>query len=412
MDIKMTYEATLDPSAPQARDAGTLGILLVFLRLGCTCFGGPIAHLGYFREEFVARRQWVTETSYAHIVALCQFLPGPASSKVGIVLGLTRGGIPGAFAAWLGFTLPSAIAMTAFAYGLSALPGVATSPWVHGLLVAAVAVVATAILGMAKNLCPDRPRQTVAVLGTIIILLGSQTPLIQILVIVLGALYGWRFLHSLATKPPEPLPIRLSPMLAFACMAVLAVILGAAPFAGHLHNALSVFTGFFAVGSLVFGGGHVVLPMLQAQVVPQGWMSNETFIAGYGAAQAVPGPLFTFAAYLGAVMQGPVHGVTGAAIALAAIFLPSFLLVGAVLPFWNRLQANKDVVAALAGVNAAVVGLLAAAFYQPIWTSAIRNERDVALALAAFLLLQIWKTQPWIVVAFSAAGASLLALIP
>jgi chromate transporter len=384
-------------------------VFLAFLRLGTTSFGGPIAHIGYFREEFVARRKWVDETTYAHIVALCQFLPGPASSQVGIVLGLTRAGALGAVAAWLGFTLPSAIVMTVFAYGLNVVPGIAGSPWIHGLLVAAVAVVASATLGMAKSLCPDRPRQTIAILSATVILLGSQAPAIQVLAIVLGAIYGWRFLRSVVTTSPQPLPIRLSTGVAAVCATLLVLGLVATPFVAQSGGPISVFARFFTVGSLVFGGGHVVLPLLQAQVVPAGWVSDSGFIAGYGAAQAVPGPLFTFAAYLGAVMHGPVHGVSGAALALIAIFLPSFLLIGAILPFWNRLQSSPAVIAALAGVNAVVVGLLTAALYQPIWVTAIRSSSDLALALAAFLLLQVWKVQPWMVVAFSATGAAALA---
>ena len=405
-------ETTVAPSGFADRSAAPLSanaldVLLTFLRLGTTSFGGPIAHLGYFREEFVARRRWVDEATYAHIVALCQFLPGPASSQVGIVLGLTRAGALGAVAAWIGFTLPSAIVMTAFAYGLNVVPSIARSPWVHGLLVAAVAVVASAILGMAKSLCPDRPRQTIAILSAALILLGSQAPAIQILAIALGAIYGWRFLRSAATTSPQPLPIRLSPVVAVVCGTLLVLVLVATPFVAQVGGPISVFARFFTVGTLVFGGGHVVLP--QAQVVPPGWVSNGAFIAGYGAAQAVPGPLFTFAAYLGAVMHGPVHGVSGAALALVAIFLPSFLLIGAILPFWNRLQSSPAVIAALAGVNAVVVGLLTAALYQPIWVTAIRSSSDLALALGAFLLLQIWKLQPWMVVAFSAAGAAVLA---
>lgn len=352
-------------------------VFLAFLRLGTTSFGGPIARIGYFREEFVARPKWVDETTYAHIVALCQFLPGPASSQVGIVLGLTRAGALGAIAAGVGFTLPSAIVMTAFAYGLNVVPSIVSSPWVHGLLVAAVA---SAILGMAESLCPDRPRQTITILSAALIRLGSQAPAIQILAIALGAIYGWRFLRSAATTSPQPLPIRLSPAVAVVCGTLLVLVLVATPFGAQFGGPISVFVRFFTVGTLVFGGGHVVLPLLQAQVVPPGWVSNGAFIAGYGAAQVVPGPLFTFAAYLGAVMHGPVHGVSGAALALVAIFLPSFLLIVAILPFWNRLQSSQAVVAALAGVDAVVVGLLAAAFYQPIWITAIRSTQDLALA--------------------------------
>lgn len=384
----------------------------VFLRLGLTSFGGPIAHLGYFREEFVARRRWIDETAYAHIVALCQFLPGPASSQVGIVLGLTRAGWPGALCAWTGFTLPSAIAMTAFAYGLRAVPNLARVPAVHGLIVAAVAVVASAVLGMAKTLCPDRPRQTIAFLTAIAILLAHQIPILQVAAIACAGLYGSFFLSRYREHEPEALPVRLHPSVAAVCGAVFAVLLALSPVLAPGDGPIAVFGRFFAVGSLVFGGGHVVLPLLQAQVVAPGWISNDGFIAGYGAAQAVPGPLFSFAAYLGAAMHGPVHGATGAAVALVAIYLPSFLMIGTILPFWNRLQSSDRVASALAGVNAAVVGLLAAALYQPIWTTAIKTPADVALALLAFFLLQIRKFQPWIVVATAAAGATVLAAMP
>src|SRR5215468_3336726 len=347
-------------------------IFLVFLRLGLTSFGGPVAHLGFFRTEFVDRRRWLREEHYADIVALSQFLPGPASSKVGIIVGVLRGGIPGALAAWLGFTLPSALAMIAFGYGVTALGDLSAAGWLHGLKIVAVAVVAQAVWSMARNLCPDRERLAIAAAATVVVL-AVPTSLGQIAAIVLGGLIGWRFLPG-ETIALIPLPLRISRM--------------------------------WSLGAVVlFGGGHVVLPLLQAATVPPGWVSNDTFLAGYGAAQAVPGPLFTFAAYLGAVM----NGWAGATLALVAIFLPAFLLVVGALPFWDVLRTRGSFQAALRGINAAVVGLLLSALYHPVWTSAIHSPADFALALAAFSLLAFWRTPPWLVVAFAAAGGSAIA---
>jgi chromate transporter len=386
-------------------------VFIAFLRLGLTSFGGPIAHLGYFHEAFVVRRRWLDDRSYADLVALCQFLPGPASSQVGIAIGLSRAGYAGALAAWVGFTAPSAIAMVLFAYGLSALGNAAGSGWLHGLKVAAVAVVAVAVLGMMRTLAPDRERATIAVTAAIA-MLAVPSALAQVLVIVLGGLAGALLLP--AEKPPAgaALPLAVSRRTGAVLLALFFVLLIGLPLLAATIPAqgIKLFDAFYRAGSLVFGGGHVVLPLLQAAVVPQGWVSNDAFLAGYGAAQAVPGPLFTFAAYLGAVMSLPPNGWLGALICLVAIFLPSFLLVLGVLPFWEDLRRRSGARAALAGVNAAVVGLLIAALYDPVWTVGITSAADFALAAAAFLLLFVWQTPPWLVVLLSALAAELWAV--
>lgn len=383
-------------------------MLGVSTRLGLTSFGGPVAHLGYFREEYVTRRRWVDERSYADLVALCQFLPGPASSQVGIAIGMLRGGLAGGVAAWLGFTLPSALALLAFAYGVQAA-GVGDAGWLHGLKIAAVAVVAQAVWGMARTLAPDRPRATLALLAAIAVL-AFPTAAAQVLIIAAAGLYGWRALPSAGAPRELALRVPVGRRLAVAAWVVFGALLVGLPLARRLAPgpALAVFDSFFRVGSLVFGGGHVVLPLLQAEVVPPGWVTNAQFVAGYGAAQAVPGPLFTFAAYLGAARAAPPNGAAGAALALVAIFLPSFLLVVGALPFWNGLRRRAGFQGALAGINAAVVGLLLAALYRPVWTSAIHRPADVALALAAFGLLAFWTWPPWLVVLVAAAGGAAL----
>jgi chromate transporter len=387
-----------------------LEILGVATRLGLTSFGGPVAHLGYFREEYVVRRRWLDEATYADLVALCQFLPGPASSQVGIAIGITRGGLLGGLAAWLGFTLPSAIALVLFAYGLRGL-GAADFGWLHGLKVAAVAVVALAVWGMARSLAPDRARATIAIVCAFCALLWP-TGVGQVAIIAGAALVG---LWLLPTSAAAPTTVRLVPVSRTLSVAALVVFFGlliALPIARQItgSQALALFDSFFRVGSLVFGGGHVVLPLLQAEVVPPGWVSSEAFVAGYGAAQAVPGPLFTFAAYLGAVMGPPPTGLAGAAIALVAIFLPSFFMIVGALPFWDTLRGRSSFQSALRGINAAVVGLLLAALYQPVWTSAIHGPADVGLALAAFGLLAFWKAPAWLVVVLAAAAGTLFAL--
>jgi chromate transporter len=393
------------------RPAGTpWEVLAVFLRLGLTSFGGPIAHLGYFRDELVVQRRWVDEATYADLVALCQFLPGPASSQVGIALGLTRAGWLGALAAWTGFTLPSAALLVAFAYGVGALgEGGAAGGALHGLKVVAVAVVAQAVWGMARALCPDRPRATLAVLAAAALLLWP-TPLSQVAVIAAGGLLGWRLLPRPAIPPARPLALPIGRRFAAGCLALLALLLVALPVLRQTtgHPAVALFDAFFRAGALVFGGGHVVLPLLQAEVVPPGWVTDSQFVAGYGAAQAVPGPLFTFAAYLGAVRAAAPNGVAGAAVALVAIFLPAWLLVLGALPFWDLLRARPGVQTALAGINAAVVGLLLAALYTPVWTSAVHAPADFALALLAFAALAVWRVPPWLVVVATAGVAAAL----
>jgi chromate transporter len=385
-------------------------VFRAFLKLGLTSFGGPVAHLGYFRTELVERRGWLDERSYADLVALAQFLPGPASSQVGIALGQLRAGYAGALAAWVGFTLPSAIALVLFAYGVAALGDAAGSGWLHGLKVAAVAVVAQAVLAMALALAPDRQRATLAVAAAVVVSL-VPTAWAQVAAIALGAVAGVALLRD---GPPRDdhaiLPVRVSRTAGAVLLIVFFALLAGLPLLAATVpiQPIRLVDAFYRAGSLVFGGGHVVLPLLQAEVVPTGWVTNDAFLAGYGAAQAVPGPLFTFAAYLGAVMGPQPSGWLGAAICLVAVFLPSFLLMIGALPFWDALRRQPLAQAALKGVNAAVVGLLLAALYHPVWTAGIHNAGDFALAVAAFLLLFMWKVPPWIVVIFSAVGGAAL----
>ena len=382
-----------------------------FLKLGLTSFGGPIAHLGYFREEFVVRRRWLSEKAYADLVALCQFLPGPASSQVGMALGLQRAGLTGAVAAWLAFTLPSALALMAFAYGLAAYPEWAESGWVHGLKLAAVAVVAQAVWSMGRTLCPDRARATLA-LAVAFVVLSVPGAGVQVLAILVGGFIGWRFLPFADHEPHVSIGFPVSRRVGFwLLLAFFALLLGLPALAAVSGiRALDAFEAFYRAGSLVFGGGHVVLPLLHTEVVPSGWVSDADFLAGYGAAQAVPGPLFTFAAYLGVVMNGPVSGWSGALICLVAIFLPAFLLIVGVLPFWEQLRRYKSVAAAFNGVNAAVVGLLLAALYDPIWTGTVRSHGDFILVAGGFAALMFWKLPPLAVVAATALGGAVLAL--
>lgn len=380
-------------------DRSPWAVFLIFLRLGLTSFGGPIAHLGYFRDEFVTRRQWLTERSYADLVALCQFLPGPASSQVGIALGLSRSGYAGALAAWAGFTLPSAIALILFALGMARY-GDAMPPGVlHGLKVVAVAVVAQAVWGMARNLCTDAPRITIMAAATCFVLLVPSA-WGQVGVIAMAAVIGLSLFKPQPGAAHDPLPIALGRRVGLFWLALFFALLMGLPLLTAMFpiQALSMADAFYRAGSLVFGGGHVVLPLLQAEVVPSGWVGNDAFLAGYGAAQAVPGPLFTFAAFLGASMNQAPTGWLGGLICLLAIFAPSFLLVAGALPFWERLRRNTRTQAALSGINAAVVGLLLAALYQPVWTSAIHAPQDFGLALVALVALMSWKLPPWLVV--------------
>lgn len=385
-------------------------VLFVATRLGLTSFGGPVAHLGYFREEYVNRRKWLSEHTYADIVALCQFLPGPASSQVGIAVGMTRAGLPGGFLAWTGFTAPSAVALILFAYGVATFGDIADAGWLHGLKVVAVAVVALAVWGMARNLCPDRPRATLAIIAAIGAL-AAPSAIAQVAVIISGGVLGWVFLRETGSPPASEHGLPVGKVLAVASLALFAALLLGLPLLRQVvpSEPLELLDSFFRAGSLVFGGGHVVLPLLQAEVVPPGWVSRDEFIAGYGAAQAVPGPLFTFSAYLGATMEGTPGRWMAGAFSLGAIFLPSFLLVAGVLPFWDRLRTMATFRRALMGINAAVVGLLLAALYNPVWTSAIQAPEDLALGLAAFALLAFWKFPPWLVVVLTALGAQLIA---
>ena len=386
-------------------DRSPWAVFLVFLRLGLTSFGGPVAHLGYFREELVVRRRWLSERNYADLVALCQFLPGPASSQVGMALGLARAGYPGALAAWLGFTLPSAVALILFALGLAHWGDAVPAGLLHGLKVVAVAVVAQAVWGMARSLCPDAPRISLMAVAACAVLWWASA-WAQVLVLALAALVGLWTLAPGQGAAHEPLPIPVGRRAGMAWLALFVALLLGLPWAAAVfpHATLAVADAFYRAGSLVFGGGHVVLPLLQAELVPTGWVDQDTFLAGYGAAQAVPGPLFTFAAFLGASLQMGPQGVWGALVCLLAIFAPSFLLVAGALPFWEGLRAHPRMQAALAGVNAAVVGLLVAALYQPVWTSAIHTPQDVALALLAGVALMAWKLPPWLVVAASAGA--------
>lgn len=384
-----------------------LEVFVTFLKLGLTSFGGPVAHLGYFRHEIVERRKWMDEHAYADLVALCQFLPGPASSQVGIAIGLSRAGYAGAVAAWLGFTLPSAIALVLFAYGVTALGGVHDAGWLHGLKIAAVAVVAQAVWAMGLKLTPDRERLSLAIVAATLVLI-VPTALGQIGTIILGGLFGAKFLRHSAPQPHVEFSHTVSRRVAVCCLALFVGLLAGLPVVAAFMQGegIRILDSFYRAGSLVFGGGHVVLPLLQAAVVTPGWVTNDTFLAGYGAAQAVPGPLFTFAAYLGAVMGTEPNGWSGAALCLVAIFLPSFLLIIGVLPFWETVRKYPGVQAAMRGVNAAVVGILLAALYHPVWTSGILSAKDFALGLAALLLLQTWKTPPWLVVILCALGGA------
>lgn len=398
-------------AAPQQGSPGE--VFRVFLKLGLTSFGGPIAHLGYFRDELVKRRRWIDEAGYADLVALCQFLPGPASSQVGFALGLLRGrGLLGGLAAWCGFTLPSAILLCAFALGAAALVGPVAAGLLHGLKLVAVAVVAQAVWGMARTLTPDRPRAGIA-LAAVAIAVFAGGAFGQIGAIALGAVAGLWLCRDGGGAPAGRLSVPVSRRGGAAALALFAALFLAVPALAAATGAqgLALFDAFYRSGALVFGGGHVVLPLLQAEVVPPGWVGNEAFLEGYGLAQAVPGPLFTFAAWLGAVMGPAPNGIAGAAIALAAIFLPGLLLLYGALPYWDALRRRPGAQSAMRGANAAVVGILGAALYSPVWTSAVLAPPDFALALAGFLALTVWKAPPWTVVLGLAAAGTVLPLI-
>lgn len=381
------------------KDRSSWALFLIFLRLGLTSFGGPIAHLGYFRDEFVTRRKWLSERSYADLVALCQFLPGPASSQVGLALELSRAGYPGAMAAWAGFTLPSALVLTLFAMGISSYGEMLPSGALQGLKIVAVAVVAQAVWGMARSLCTDALRVTIMAVAACFVLL-FPTALGQISVIVVSALAGVALFRPEHIADHDPLSLMLRRRTGALFFSVFLALLFGLPILAELasNQSVALVDAFYRAGSLVFGGGHVVLPLLQAEVVPSGWVTEEAFLAGYGAAQAVPGPLFTFSAFLGASMNAAPSGLVGAMICLLAIFAPSFLLVVAALPFWEQLRRYARMQTALAGVNAAVVGLLLSALFTPVWTSAIHKPQDFGLGLMAFVALMFWKLPSWFVV--------------
>jgi chromate transporter len=403
-----------EPAPDAAAQRGNAAeVFLAFLRLGLTSFGGPIAHLGYFREEFVVRRKWLDERVYADIVALCQFLPGPASSQTGFSIGLLRAGFSGALAAWTGFTLPSAIALILFAYGASALSGPAGTGLLHGLKLVAVAIVAQAVWGMARTLCPDRARASIAVVAALVILF-SGSALSQIAAIALGSIAGFWLCRSTEPIAAGHMPIPVSRTVGFVALAVFFALLIGLPLLHGLGSsqAIAIFDAFYRSGALVFGGGHVVLPLLRDAFVTPGWVSDNAFLAGYGAAQAVPGPLFTFAAYLGAVISPAPHGVAGAALGLFGIFLPGILILLGTLPFWNTFRQRAEAQAVMRGVNAAVVGLLGAALYNPVWTNSVNTPKDFGIALVGFVLLAVWRAPPLLVVVISAFAGVALALMP
>lgn len=401
------------PAETDRKQTGTPGeVFAAFLKLGVTSFGGPIAHLGYFRDELVVRRKWIDEAGYADLVALCQFLPGPASSQVGFALGLLRAGPLGALMAWTAFTLPSAVLLLLFATIAASIEGPVGTGLLHGLKIVAVAVVAQAVWGMAKSLAPDRQRASIALSGIVcvVFLAGAFG---QILALAVGAVAGLVFCRNGAVREAAHLQFRVPKSVGYIALAAFILLLGLLPLLAAVAGSqgLSLFDAFYRAGALVFGGGHVVLPLLQSEVVATGWVTEDAFIAGYGATQAVPGPLFTFAAYLGAVVGPQPNGVFGAAIALVAIFLPGMLLLIGALPFWEGFRRHLLAQAAMRGANAAVVGILGAALYDPVWTSAIFTSKDFTLALAGFILLTVWKAPPWVVVVICAAGGVLLALL-
>lgn len=391
-------------------DAGTPSeVFGAFLKLGLTSFGGPIAHLGYFRDELVTRRRWLSDTAYADLVALCQFMPGPASSQVGFALGMMRAGWLGALAAFVAFTLPSALILLFFALTAATVSGPIGTGALHGLKIVAVAIVAQAVWGMARSLCPDRERATIAVVAVAMLaFLPGAVGMVS--AIIMGAVAGLMLGRGSAKPVGGHITMPVTKSQAGIALAAFAVLLLGLPLLAGLSQGWAVVDSFYRAGSLVFGGGHVVLPLLQAEVVAPGWVTPDQFLAGYGAAQAVPGPLFTFAAYLGAVLGPEPNGVLGATLALLALFLPGFLLLIGVLPFWDGLRARPQAQSVMQGANAAVVGVLSAALYSPVFTSAIGNMQDFTLALACFVALMAWKASPWLVVLLAALGGIVLTL--
>ena len=415
--IKRTGDRTTDMASDQriASDqrAGTpFEVLRVFFKLGISSFGGPIAHIGYFREEFVVRRRWLDEQAFVDLVALCQFLPGPASSQTGFSIGLIRAGYAGAVAAWTGFTLPSAIIMVLFAYGAGAIGGPLGTGLLHGLKLVAVAIVAQAVWGMARTLCPDRQRASIAALSALIILFSTSS-IAQIGAIALGGVLGLWLCRGAPPPAEGHIHMPVSRRAGLVALTAFFVLLAGLPIAQHLTHSsgVALFDAFYRSGALVFGGGHVVLPLLREAFVTPGWVSDDSFLAGYGAAQAVPGPLFTFAAYLGFVVQPSPHGLPGAALGLFGIFLPGMLILVGALPFWDSFRKRESAQAVMRGVNAAVVGLLGAALYNPLWTTSVKTPGDFGIALVGFVLLTAWRAPPLVVVIVSALGGMALALI-
>jgi chromate transporter len=395
---------------PVGQAGSPIEVLRIFAKLGLTCFGGPIAHIGYFREEFVVRRNWLDEQAFADLVGLCQFLPGPASSQVGFSIGLMRAGYPGAVAAWTGFTLPSAATLIIFAYGAGALSGPVGSGLLHGLKLTAVAIVAQAVWGMARSLCPDRARASIAVAATLIILFAASS-LTQVAAIALGGLAGLWLCRGEPQAPAAHLEVPVSRATGLVCLICFGLVLLGLPVLRDLTGSslVDLFDAFYRSGALVFGGGHVVLPLLREAFVAPGWLSDDAFLAGYGAAQAVPGPLFSFAAYLGVVITPEPHGLAGAALGLIGMFLPGMLVLLGALPFWNSFRKRAGAQAMMRGVNAAVVGILGAALYNPLWTSTIHAPADFGIALVGFVLLIAWRAPPVVVVIFSAAAGTAMA---
>ena len=396
-----------------ARRGSAFEVFRVFLKLGVSSFGGPIAHIGYFHAECVRRRRWLDEGAYADLVALCQFLPGPASSQVGFSLGLSRAGYPGALAAWSAFTLPSALLLLLFAQGAAALTGTAATGALHGLKLVAVAIVAQAVFGMARTLAVGRERAGIAI-AALLIALSLRSSLGQMAAIALGAVLGRVLCKApvpLAAGPALELPVsRRAGLLALGVyLALLALLPLLAAFSAV--PGVPLFNAFYRSGALVFGGGHVVLPLLREAFVPVGWVSDDAFLAGYGAAQAIPGPLFSFAAYLGAIVRSTPHGLGGAALGLVGIFLPGFLVLLAALPYWQALRQRAGARAMMAGVNAAVVGILAAALYVPLWTTSVKTAADLGVVVAGFALLTVWRVAPLLVVLASALAALAIAVI-
>ncbi|WFE75966.1 chromate efflux transporter [Roseinatronobacter sp. S2] len=403
--MSKTTEGAEHPTTGHAAE-----VFLAFLKLGLTSFGGPIAHLGYFRDELVTRRRWLDDRAYGDLVALCQFLPGPASSQVGFALGMMRAGWLGALAAFVAFTLPSALVLLVFAMGAASIAGPVGTGALNGLKIVAVAIIAQAVWGMARNLCPDRERATIAV-AAVAVLAFVPGPFGMVGAIFLGAMAGLVLGRGAGMPASGNVQMPVSRKVALSALVVFLALLVVLPMLAGQGQAFAVIDSFYRAGALVFGGGHVVLPLLQAEIVAPGWVSPDEFLAGYGAAQAVPGPLFTFAAYLGAVLGPEPNGIAGAALALAAVFAPGFLLLVGVLPFWDRFRTMARAQSLMQGANAAVVGILGAALYSPVFTSAIGDLRDFTLALVCFVALMVWKAPPWAVVIIAALGGVGLAFM-